>query len=117
MRIAQSDVVSVRLDVAPEAADELAACLTPDERRRAHRFQFERDRRRYVVGRGTLRHLLASRLDVSPRAVELAYGPSGKPQLASPTDLLTFNVSHAGDVAAYVFSRGLEVGIDIEAVR
>ena len=117
MKIAQADVVSVRLDVAPEAADELAACLSEDERRRAHRFHFERDRRRYMVARGRLRHLLASRLNVSPRDVELAYGSGGKPRLARPAELLTFNVSHAGDVAAVAFSHGLEVGIDIEAVR
>ena len=43
------------------SASELAALwalLAPDERERAERFAFERDRDRYIAGRGLLRLLL-----------------------------------------------------------
>jgi 4'-phosphopantetheinyl transferase len=113
------EVVSVPLTAAPAAAGELAQCLSDEERGRAGRFAFERDRRRFIVGRAWLRRLLASRLGLQPEAVEITYGPHGKPGL--PPHLadsgLRFNVSHSEDLAVYAFSRGCEIGIDVEAVR
>jgi 4'-phosphopantetheinyl transferase len=55
---------------------------------------------------------------VQPDAVELVYGPRGKPRLSrSFADAdLCFNVSHSEDVAVYVFSSGREIGVDVEAV-
>lgn len=113
------EVVSVRLDAEVAASGELAQCLSDGERLRASRFIFERDRRRFIVGRARLRHLLASRLGVQPHAVELVYGPHGKPALSrrfADSDL-RFNLSRSEEVAVYVFSRGREIGIDVEAVR
>src|SRR5947207_3284345 len=56
--------------------------LTPDERLRADRFHFQRDRLRYMVGRGCLRLLIAGYLSVSPSAVRLWYTSYGKPELS-----------------------------------
>ena len=113
------EVVSVPLTAAPAAVGELAQCLSDEERGRASRFAFERDRRRFIVGRAWLRRLLASRLGLQPETVEIAYGPRGKPGL--PPHLadsgLRFNVSHSEDVAVYAFTRNHEIGIDVEAVR
>jgi len=113
------EVVLVRLDAELSAVGELTQCLSDGERLRASRFVFERDRRRFIVGRARLRHLLASRLGVQPDAVELAYGPRGKPRLSrSFADAdLCFNVSHTEDLAVYAFSSGREIGVDVEAVR
>lgn len=113
------EVVSVGLDVKEAATGELAKCLSGAERLRASRFVFERDRRRFIVGRAQLRHLLASRLGVRPDAVEFVYGPQGKPGLGGRfADVdLRFNLSHSEDVAVYAFTRGLEIGIDVEYVR
>lgn len=111
------EVVASRLDLDPGAVDALAGWLHNDERRRAGRFRLARDRRRYVVARGLLRTLLAARLGTHPRSVELRCGAHGKPCLApgSAGDL-RFNVSHTGDFALFAFSRGREVGVDVEAV-
>ena len=113
------EVVSVRLDAKLAAVGEFAQCLSDGERLRASRFVFERDRRRFIVGRARLRHLLASQLGVPPDAVELVYGPRGKPGLSRrfADAALCFNVSHSEDVAVYAFSRGREIGVDVEAVR
>jgi 4'-phosphopantetheinyl transferase len=113
------EVLSVPLNAEPAAVNELAQCLSADERRRANRFAFERDRRRFIVGRAWLRRQLASRLSLRPEIVEIEYGPRGKPVL--PARLadsgLRFNVSHSEDLAVYAFARGREIGIDVEAVR
>ena len=113
------DVVVTPLDETPEAEIDAAAVLSADERRRASRFAFQRDRRRYIVGRARLRQLLATRLGVSPATIGLGYGPRGKPRLAGrfAASGWQFNVSHADQMAAFVFARGRSVGIDIEAVR
>ncbi len=113
------EVVQLRLDAENARTADLAACLSDAERARAGRFVFERDRRRFIVGRARLRELLASRLRTRPDRVELDNGPRGKPRLAgsfAESDL-RFNLSHCGDVALFAFSRGREIGVDVEAVR
>ena len=53
-----------------------------------------------------------------------SYGPKGKPGLA-PEFLkavpqagdLRFNLSHAGGLALYGFTRGRDIGVDIEQIR
>ncbi len=113
------EIVVARLDVEPDAVNALAGWLDGDERKRARRFEFERDRQRFIVARGRLRQLLGARLDTEPQSVELSYGPHGKPVLArgSANQDWRFNVSHSRDVAVFAFCRGREVGIDIEAVH
>lgn len=113
------EVVSVRLDVTRDALRSAAALLSNDERQRASRFAFERDRNRFLAARGRLRELLAARLGVAPAAVQLVYGARGKPALSPhfADAELHFNVSHCGDVAAYAFARRREVGVDVEHVR
>jgi 4'-phosphopantetheinyl transferase len=115
----ECEVVVTRLDVAAEAVRASAALLSEEERDRARRFAFERDRRRFTVARGRLRQLLGARLDMPPDSVELVYGERGKPALARRCAIsdLRFNVSHHEDIAVYAISSGREIGIDVEAVR
>ena len=91
--------------------------LSADEKERANRFHFERDRRRYIVARGSLRKLLGGYLDCEPGSLQFAYGAQGKPFLASWLDVpnLHFNVTHSVDSALLAFAHQ-EIGIDIEAV-
>ena len=113
------EVVLTRLDVGPDAVRASAALLSEAERQKASRFAFDRDRRRFTVARARLRRLLAARLGVQPESVELVYGERGKPALARPCAAsdLRFNVTHCGEVAAYAFAPGREIGIDVEAIR
>lgn len=107
-------VHSLEVDAGP-----LTGLLSADERSRAGRFAFERDRRRYVAARGRLRQLLGERLGVAPESLQFVYNPHGKPALARRPGQrdLRFNVAHCGEVAAYAFAGGREVGVDVEAVR
>jgi len=114
-----AEVVVTRLDTDPAAVRASALLLSGAERRRAIRFVFERDARRFIVARARLRQLLAARLDVRPESVELVYGARGKPALASPgaDSDLRFSVAHRDDIAVYALAFGRDVGIDVEAVR
>jgi 4'-phosphopantetheinyl transferase len=105
------------LDVGPRRLEALRDTLDPDERRRAARFVFARDRDRFVAGRGTLRELLARYLGRAPGELAFSYGPHGKPAVAGAARDLRFNLSHAGGLALYAVAEGRELGIDVETMR
>lgn len=110
----------VWLDVPAWRRGELWGLLDGEERGRAERYRFERDRAHFVVARGTLRRLLGEYLAAEPGAIRFGYGAYGKPALAGgagagPT--LRFNLSHSGGVALYAFALGRELGVDVERVR
>jgi 4'-phosphopantetheinyl transferase len=112
-------VVTARLDPPPAAVRECWLRLSADEQDRASRFRFERDRRRFIVARARLRQLLAQRLGAAPESIHLAYGPQGKPALASrfASSGWRFNLSRRAELAFYAFSRASEVGVDVEPVQ
>jgi 4'-phosphopantetheinyl transferase len=116
---AEVHVWRVRLDPEPERLEALWATLSPDERARADRFHFSRDRNRFVAGRGQLRCLLGRYLLEDPGRVRLAYGPRGKPRLASEPAAarLSFNLSHSGAQALCAVAPGAAVGVDVESLR
>jgi 4'-phosphopantetheinyl transferase len=97
----------------PGEVARLRDLLTPDECARADRCRFERDRSRYIVGRATLRLLLARYLDSEPNELEIAYGEFDKPYLDGGP---SFNLSHSGPVALYAFAAAGELGVDVELV-
>jgi 4'-phosphopantetheinyl transferase len=97
----------------------LEALLSEDEVARVGRFRLERDRRRYIVGRATLRAILGGYLGLPPKQMEFAYGPQGKPALHArwAETQITFNLSHARELAIYAVTKGREVGIDLEWIE
>lgn len=105
--------------VSPERQAELWGILSKDEQARAERFHFPRDRRRYVVGRGTLRMRLAAYLGCPPAAVALSCGEFGKPILQDPEwrARLSFNLSHSEELAILAITGGAPVGVDVERIR
>jgi 4'-phosphopantetheinyl transferase len=111
----------VRLEASEDNFARSLGVLSPEETGRAERFHFDRHRRAFVLGRSALRVLLASYLGLDAAAVEFVYGPQGKPALApklenvSPS--LRFNASNSGDLAAYAFTHGCEIGVDVERYR
>lgn len=110
-----NDVVVTRLHTEPDAIRASAALLSVEERRRADRFLFARDRNRFIAARATLRQLLGARLDADPAALELSYAKHGKPSVADSD--LRFNMSRCDDLAVYAFAVGREIGVDVEAIR
>jgi 4'-phosphopantetheinyl transferase len=95
------------------------AILTPDEKDRANRFFFERDRSAFVATRAVLRRLLGRYLGDAPAHLLFGYGSLGKPFLrAGPIKSdIQFNVSHSQGLALLAFARGRELGVDVELVR
>jgi len=113
MQAGAVDVYVLDVSTARPRLGELWAILSSDERDRAARFRFERDRERFVIRRGTLRELLALHLDDTPQRIRFCVNPFGKLSLPGPRPL-KFNLSHSQEVALFALAEGREVGCDIE---
>ncbi len=95
-------------------ADDL---LSTDERERAARFVYPRDRDRFVAARSLLRRVLGAWLDAAPADLTFAYTDFGKPFVPGAPDDLAFNLSHSGDAVLVGVLSGEPIGVDIEALR
>jgi len=108
-----------RADLGLEAAylRHLERNLSTDERARASRFRFARDRDRFVGARGLLREILALYLNASPGRLSFGYGAHSKPFLTGEHSTLRFNVSHSSDAMLLAIAHLREVGVDVEGMH
>lgn len=105
------------MHTATPVADRLL--LSPDELARADRYRFADDQRRFIAARAGLRLRLAQVLQADPAELAFDYGQQGKPRLAAAhsTGDWQFNLSHSGEFALLAAVQGVQVGVDIEALR
>jgi 4'-phosphopantetheinyl transferase len=112
-------VWAVRLDAANVNLELGQNLLSPDERERAVRFKFERDRRRYLVAHIALHEILRRYLPIDPAGLSFDISANGKPRL--PLTLarsgVQFNLSHSNEMALVAVCHEREVGVDIESVN
>jgi len=96
----------------------LWSTLSTDERKRAERFRFPRDRQWFIARRGLLRAILGRYLGAEARELRFSYGRFGKPAVASGPDrpALEFNLSHSAGLALVALTAQEGVGIDIERI-
>ncbi len=106
----------VRVEASFDVVDTFALLLEPEEKSRADRFCSEEHRRSFILVRGTLKALLGHYLGVPASGVRLDYSSNGKPRPA-PRSCITFNLSHSGDLVAFTFGIGIEMGVDVERIR
>lgn len=106
----------VYLDRPPSAFEYLAQTLSQDELIRAKNYCFEKDRRRFIAGRGMLRLILSAYLQRDPIHVRFRYGDHGKPMLNDVFSAagLHFNLSHSEELALYAITTERSIGIDLE---
>jgi 4'-phosphopantetheinyl transferase len=120
-RIAQDEIHVWRanLDCDARLLRQLESTLAPDERNRAKRFHFERDRDNFVATRGLLRELLAKYIGQTPAEIEFDYSALGKPSLRTHgfERPIRFNVAHSHGMALFAFAVDRHVGVDIELLR
>jgi 4'-phosphopantetheinyl transferase len=102
----------------PRLAD-FQATLDPEERQRAARFVFERDRQRYIISHGIVRDILARYSGLAAPKLRFSTNSYGKPQLLAAGDAagLQFNLSHSHDLALVAVALNRAVGVDVEQMR
>jgi len=114
---AEIQIWEFRSEVPGSRPEDIASLLSADERERAARFHFERDRQRYSVTRARTRMILGAYLQSDPRELRFKYSAREKPSLANASAGIRFNVSHSGDQALVAVASGREIGVDIEQIR
>jgi 4'-phosphopantetheinyl transferase len=115
----EAHVWRVSLDQDAKVIADLAALLSQDERQRAMRYHRAIDRDRFIAGRGILRKIISTYLELSPGELQFTYNKYGKPAISDNQNDrdLNFNLSHSGELALYAVTRGRVIGIDIEYIR
>lgn len=104
-------------DIGAELADSLLDSLSSSEHQKYSELPSQRARQ-YLLERGLLRKVLASKLDTSAGAMEIARTADGKPHLALVKSIDTktfFNLSHCDTLFACAISSCGEIGVDIES--
>ncbi len=108
----------VRLDAPAETSVCVFATLSSDERSRAARFRYERDRRRFIVAHRVLRELLGRYLCADPGRIRFVLNAFGKPALGPEFGRrLRFNLSHSAERALIAVAPDADVGVDLERIR
>lgn len=105
----------VDLDISAVTLQALEYTLSADEKARAKRFRFERDRKHFIACRAMLRSILGRYLACPPSCVPFSYGQYGKPRIDIDTSI-QFNLSHSGGLAIYAIAHHA-IGIDLEHYR
>lgn len=90
--------------------------LTKDEIIKANNFHFEKDKVNYILARGILRNILAFYTKIQPEDIKFCFNKFGKPYLNSAQNVqnLKFNISHSHNNAVYIFTKNIDIGVDIE---
>jgi 4'-phosphopantetheinyl transferase len=112
------DVWRTSLARAPDEVARLEQLLDVEEKRRATMFRADRDRRRFIVARATLRTLLANHAGLDPRRITFVVSEGGKPVVSNDGvgASMHFNLSHCGELALCAIA-DREVGVDVEQLR
>jgi len=107
------------LDLQPARLEQFHRLLSEDERAKAARFHFARDRDHYIAARGFLRTLLGRYSALEPAQIRFYYNQYGKPGLApdSGETRVRFNLAHSHGLALFAFTRWREIGVDLEWMR
>ncbi|TYC51168.1 4'-phosphopantetheinyl transferase superfamily protein [Rhodobacterales bacterium] len=94
----------------------LEALLSAEERTRAERFHFERDRKVYIAAHAACRGLLTYCLAEPADSWRFSVEDHGKPELICPEGGPRFrvNISHTRDFAAAALTQDHDIGIDVE---
>jgi len=103
----------------PERLARGLSYLSEEERARAARFHFERDRNSYVLAHALARTLLAQLTGAEPQALRFALGEHGRPELDWPvkSPRMRFNISHTHGLVACALALEHDVGVDVEHVE
>ena len=90
--------------------------LSDDEKEKASKFRFIKDRHQFVLSRGSLRILTSRYLKKPNDDIVFSYGEFGKPEYHFKSDL-KFNVSHSENMAVVGFVKHHDIGVDIENTK
>jgi 4'-phosphopantetheinyl transferase len=89
--------------------------LSDIQRDKYHRRATTQLKQNYLAGRYYLLNLLAAYTKQAPSEVLLSYSRLNKPSLSDPSLAVEFNFTDTNGYGMFAFSRGRQVGVDIES--
>ena len=102
----------IQLDKMQDHIDSAFKLLSEDEKERSHKYRIENKRKSYILTRATLKLLLQYYMQDKPYTIyKNHYGKAYIKQ-----SQLYFNISHTKDMSLIAFSKGDEIGIDLESI-
>jgi 4'-phosphopantetheinyl transferase len=90
--------------------------LTSEELARRDGYAFEQGRREFLLTRVLARASLSRHAPVAPEEWRFAIGEHGRPEIATPSVPLSFNLSNTDGLVVCLVSADAEVGVDVEAI-
>jgi 4'-phosphopantetheinyl transferase len=117
-QLGRDEVLLFRGEAPAEEAESPAfrAWLSTEERARAERFRFARDRRRYVFRRAFVRGALGALLGRAPGDLGFGATAKGAPYLdPAPALSLRFSLSHSEERLLLAVARERMLGVDLQA--
>jgi 4'-phosphopantetheinyl transferase len=90
--------------------------ISIDEKKRANKFHFKKDKNLFIMSRVVLRLLSGKYLNIEPETITFKYGKYGKPDFDFDTNL-KFNISHSGEMVILSFVLDYDIGVDIEKIK
>lgn len=112
----------IGVDLCSSAEEKGAPLLSIDEKERAQQMRVPEKRQQYVIGRASLRSILAAYSGTPCEQLAFDYGPQKKPSLARQEALpldqrIHFNLSHSGQIVLIAVTLGTRIGIDVEYIE
>lgn len=95
--------------------DQLSALLSPDEKSRVARYHQQKDKNRFIIGRGMLRKILSRYTGCPPGEIDFMKGINGKPYIHQPIPI-EFNLSYSRNYILIGIASEA-IGIDVEYVN
>jgi 4'-phosphopantetheinyl transferase len=109
------DIWRIALDLELDSIKRFESTLSADEVERATKFQFAKDRDRYIIAHGFLRDVLTRYLGGEPAQFKFSVNSFGRPSLKDHE--LEFNLSHSADFALVALTLNRKIGVDVERIR
>lgn len=93
--------------------------LDDDELKRALRYKFVKDYKRFIVSRGLLKIILSRYIHIDPGQICLRYNSFGKPMLNERIgrNYIHFNLSRTDDLALFAITKDRKIGVDVESIN
>lgn len=96
--------------------NEMLKILSEEESAYYHRTNNKRRQKEYLYGRYYLRILLSEYLKTKPKKIQFKKKDSGKLYIDPPAPI-EFNISHSGEMIAWVITTFSKAGIDIQKIK
>lgn len=116
---AQLHLMVASLDDLAKNHERATSVINAEERVRADRFINPTHGENFRLVRGVLRQCLAEYLELPAQAIRFDTNQYGKPEVAADQNqrAVHFNLTHSHRMAAFSFSLGNCVGVDIEFIK